>query len=264
MKSWTDRSSEFQSVRLATTVAGIAPELAATLTVPGDGDVLQQPLGRKRGLPPLAKDLGGGKSGFIPPTTPTVAWIFNNVTGLVTVCTTVAASTSDLIYVEGGSSNNVDCTGSTSAILLSGFVRYATGTTQPTAVDAAQPPSPPLSPTPNLSVVYTNAPGGTVACATADSSSGGHYTAYYCAIPVAITSDAQPTWSGRVSFSGLPWANTGNSASQYRVCRYYATSPYALVTDPLMNQNYLVIAGGSGTGDGFTCPTPTVLHQQAP
>ena len=41
--AWEDRNGEAQRVRLATLIAGIAPELAATLTVPGEGDLVRHP-----------------------------------------------------------------------------------------------------------------------------------------------------------------------------------------------------------------------------
>jgi type IV pilus modification protein PilV len=264
--SWTDRTGQTQSVQLSTVVAGIAPELAATLVVPGDGDVLRQPQGRKRGIPPQAKELGGGNSGFIPPTAPTVAWIFNNATGLVSLCTTTASSTSNLVYDPANlPGNNVVC-GNDKAILLSGFVRYATAATQPTSADAANPTSTAPATPPVPTVTYINTPGGSVTCVRENSTSGSPYTAYYCAIPVSVAPGVPLTWSGQLAFSGLAWASssTDDSATNRRVCRYYPTSPYNQVAEPLANQNYLVIAAGSGAGTIFTCPSPTVPHQSAP
>jgi hypothetical protein len=49
--AWKDRTDQDQSVQLSTAIAAIAPELAGTLSVPGDGDVVRQPLGRNRGIP---------------------------------------------------------------------------------------------------------------------------------------------------------------------------------------------------------------------
>jgi len=283
--SWTDRNNETHNVRLATTVAGIAPELAATMTVPGDGDQLRQPLGRKRGIPLQAKELGGGNSGYMPPGSPGVAWIFNNITGLITVCTTTAVTTGDLIYDDDtATTDNVTC-GTSKAILLSGFVRYAVTTIAPTAADAKNPATTPPNPAPLPTVTFTNTPGGSVTCARENGTSGSPYTAYYCAVPVFVIPNVTPTWTGSLKFSGLPFPAAGptnatnDSPSNRRVCRYFeladdtATTTvnegdgiYSMVSEPQMNQNYLVIAAGDGSGvpgSVFACPSLTVAHQSA-
>jgi Tfp pilus assembly protein PilV len=49
---WADRAGEIQAVQMATVIAGIAPELAATLAIPAGGDPVRRPHGRHRGIPP--------------------------------------------------------------------------------------------------------------------------------------------------------------------------------------------------------------------
>jgi Tfp pilus assembly protein PilV len=277
---WTDRTDQAQSVRLATLIAGIAPELAGTLSIPGDGDILRQPLGRKRGIPPQAKELGGGNSGWIPPGASGVAWVFNNVTGLINFCTTTAASTAGLIYdTVNPASNNVACT-TDFGILVSGFVRYALGTTQPTAAQAASAPSGPIdAPASNLAEVWVNhstvaypsprqcivehvnlAPGVTTA-----------FTAYYCAVPVTVIVGVPPAWSGSLSLgpaSLMAPVLATTYADMLKACRYFdpdhPTATYTLQMEPLTNQNFLLMRAGDGlaappsaqTGNAFTCPAP--------
>jgi|CXWL01.1.fsa_nt_gi Tfp pilus assembly protein PilV len=262
--TWIDRTNAVQTVHLATVIAGIAPELAATLTVPADGTPVRQPLGRSRGIPLLAKDLGNGTSGLKPPGAPsTVVWRFDNITGLITICSTsTAATTNDLTTA------NISCTTNT-AQLLAGFLRYALATAAPNAL--APLDMPPATP-PTASVDRTlPAPPLTEACFVQTTT----YTTYYCAVPVAVISSSLQPWSGRLAFSGaIATSAAENSPSQIRICRYFeltddAATPsvdegdgnYTSVTTPLINQNYLAISAGDGSSV-YACPSgTTALHQ---
>lgn len=279
--SWTDRTDQTQSVRLATAIAGIAPELAGTLSVPGEGDIVRQISGRNRAIPRIAKDLGGGMSGWIPPGSPTVAWVFDNITGLITLCTTTAASINGLIYdTVNTANNNVTCT-TNQAMLVSGFLRYALDTIQPTAVQASAPPSGPIdAPAFNLMEVWVNhstvgfaspypcvvqhvnlSPGVTTA-----------YSAYYCAVPVTIIAGVPPAWTGSLAVGPTammaPVLSTTYNA-MIKACRYQAAASYVVQKEALANQNFLLIRAGTGpdsppsaqTGTAFTCPSPTLAHQ---
>ncbi|MBX3636661.1 MAG: prepilin-type N-terminal cleavage/methylation domain-containing protein, partial [Rubrivivax sp.] len=99
--TWEDRAGEAQSVQLTTVIAGVAPELAASLSVPARGEATGgSPGGRHRAIPPGAIALGGqlaGRSGLIPPGATGVAWVFDNVSALITICTTTASSTALLL-----------------------------------------------------------------------------------------------------------------------------------------------------------------------
>lgn len=279
--TWTDRTDQAQSVQLATLIAGIAPELAGTLSVPGDGDLVRQPRGRNRGIPPQAKELGGGNSGWIPPGLTGVAWVFNDVTGLINFCTTTAASTGGLVYdAVNTASNNVTCT-TDFGILVSGYVRYALGTTQPTAAQAASAPSGPIdAPASNLAEVWVNH--GTVGYASPQQCVVEHfnlapgvttaYSAYYCAVPVMIIVGVQPAWSGSLSL-GPASLMAPILATTYsdllKACRYHPAASYSVQKEPLTNQNFLMIRAGDGTvpppsgqtGSAFTCPGTTLAHQ---
>lgn len=274
--SWTDRTDQAQSVQLATVIAGIAPELAGTLSVPGEGDIVRQIHGRNRTIPRLAKELGGGKSGWIPPGSPTVAWVFDNITGLITLCTTTATSINGLIYdTVNPASNNVTCT-TNQAMLVSGFLRYALDTVQPTAMQASAPPSGPIdAPASNLMEVSVNhdtvgfasphpcvvqhvnlSPGVTAA-----------YSAYYCAVPVNIIVGVPPAWTGSLTFgpSTLMAATPAtNDPAKVKACRYYPSlASYSVQKEALANQNFLMIRAGNAappdplaTSNTFVCPSP--------
>ena len=285
--TWTDRANQPQGVRLPSSIAGIAPELAGSLTVPAAGDPTRQPRGRSTGIPAAAIDQGDGTSRFVPPGSTATAWTFNNATGVIASICTLSdppADTSSCI--------------ATNARLLSGFVRFALQMIEPTT----ELPTPiPVQPTPEQSEVPPSAalavqvtvemtlpiPAATVECFEALSS---NRVAYYCAVPV--TTDAQ-RWSGRSLLGGLPLA-TGRpdaSATSYRICRYTpvrgcqptvgstiwgergstasctgaSPSPgrlmgnadhprdYASVEASLTNHNFLVIRSGDGT-TAFNCP----------
>jgi len=261
--TWQDRAGETQSVQLTTVIAGIAPELAATLSVPATGEATgSAPQGRHRAIPPGAKLLGGqlaGKSGFIPPGASGVAWVFDNVSGLITICTTTASSTALLL------DTNIVC-GTDNAVLLSGFLRYALGATPPTTADADNPSSPPSAmPSPLQVWVVRGTPVPDLRCYTEDVATPSYYTAYFCAVPVTvIPNNPPPAWSGRVEFRpSPPMATTLADFSFLRVkaCRYFANATYTDVSSPRANQNYLVIRAGDGLATAFTCPSPTFAHQ---
>ena len=134
--TWVDRAGDSQSVSLSTAIAGIMPELAATLAVPADGDPVRKPFDRHRGIPVQAKLIDEDHSAIKPPGASTgIAWRFDNETALITLCTTTAANTAAI------TTGNLNCSGS-KAMLLSGSVRYATQLAQPTNV--ASPPADPL------------------------------------------------------------------------------------------------------------------------
>jgi prepilin-type N-terminal cleavage/methylation domain-containing protein len=262
--SWSDRTGQTQSVRLATLIAGISPTLASTLTVPGEGDTVRRPQGRSRGIPPLAKDLGNGTSGLKPPgAAGDVAWIFNNGTGLIEVCTTSAATTNDINTDSTSANFNTTCGGS-QAMLVSGFVRYALSTTQPGVYDALRPSSQPDS----SIEVWANrtAPNSLqVQCSVQHVSLPSAYSAFYCAVPVTVIPNVPPTWSGNLYFkptSKFAAALANRSSSLYKACRYAATpAAYSLVSTARQNENFLIILAGHD-GDTYSCPEPTTLAFQ--
>ena len=226
--SWDDRNGQTQTVQLNSVIAGVAPELAGSLAVPANGVAGRQPQSRHRGIPALAKDLGNGTSAIKPPGAPgDVAWRFDNLTGLITLCAVdplVVLQTSALTLA------NLVC-GGQNALGVSGFVRYALGPAQPLEADARNPTSGPDN---SLAVLITRSDGGLAPiCYVQPVVVPSPYTLYNCAVPVTvIPPNPTPGWSGSVSFTVVPAANmaavlTENSASKIKVCSY--ANPGAMV-----------------------------------
>lgn len=265
--TWTDRAGVTQSVRLASLITGVAPELAATVATPGAAGPARSPGGRSNSIPVQARDFGNGRSGFIPPQlTTSVGWLFNNVTGLFTVCATTATDNADLL----SESQLLSC-GTQSNLLLQGYVRYATSGVAPgpTAADVSDAGADgPDFPRPNVSIVQTIpiALAATRSCLVSRRNAT-TFREYYCAVPVNLTN---PRWSGSVVFSdnssSTPDFRLASSVAdpdvgKFRVCRYFTNPSYSVVTSALFNQNYVVIRAGSGVV-AFVCPSPpTLLHQ---
>lgn len=231
--AWTDRAGQDQRIRLASNLFGVAPTLAGSLAVPGDGSVLRSPGGRHPGVPPGSTNVEGDptRSQFSPPGSTGVRWIFDNSTGfIVQVCSPACT----------------DFAGR----LLSGYVRFSLGSN----------PNPELTTDTRLSgtQVYVNQ---TLPVVVADdnrecfeSTSAISYVIYNCAVPV----DVLPTWSGRSYIGGIPILDPDDDdADTYRICRYtpyreHLTVPsemsneehplnYVDVGSSLFNQNFLVI-----------------------
>jgi len=275
--TWVDRSGDTQRVDLSTLIAGIAPELAHTLTTPGAGDVIQQPLGRRGGIPLGAKDLGGGRSGWLPPGSPTgTAWVFNNVTGTITLCTTTATSVNDLIYdAVNPAANNVSCS-SQEAMYVSGYVRYALDPVQPVPANAVNPPSQPQDyPAFNqVTVLAHHLISGywyDTPCYVRDVNSGSpsvpSYSEFHCAVPALVIPLVPLSWTGSLVFgpaNDISTTPADAAATRMKVCRYHAAASYAVETKPLANQNFLFIRSGDGGGPPgvpYACPNPLFPHQ---
>lgn len=274
---WQDRGGQAQQVLLVSALTGSLPELAATVGLPAAGGALQQrPLGRHPAIPASAFDQGDGSSRFAPPGGGTLSWVFDNRSGHITqICT------------RAGHCGLADHR------LLAGYVRFATGSTQPTPAEAEHPPGPvPAAHTlaTQIQVLDSAASAGTARpLAPCYEERLATHIAYYCAVPVA----ADGSWSGRSSFTGASFVNSeaSTAAGEHRVCRYtpvqgcdpavgdtlWATpgnparctgaAPmserrmdnlqhprhYQQVREALLQQNFLVIRAGNG-GTAFHCP----------
>lgn len=282
--SWVDRSGQTQSVTLNSIIAAADPALSGILTMaPGGGGLpTRPPLGRNPAIPVQAKDLGNGKSGFKPAgDSSPVVWVFDNLTGVIVgVCNTVTTGQDQLTGADVSA-----CSNNSNGLPLSGFVRFFTDLTQPTAANSENPTSLAL----NLAVTLTLSSTGHAspdhlcyANAPATPPTTQRSVRYFCAI--FFNTGVVPVWSGistltPLAFSGdVAWLIADNAAdaraSRYRVCRYTpATSDtqpipnqlhprnYTNVTavEQLTNQNFLLIRAGDGPdgggGTAFTCPT---------
>ncbi len=261
---WTDRSGQFQAVELRSLIAGVPPELSGSLVLPPSNDPFAAPRARHRSVPLAAFSLPGTQlSVFKPPQGPggTVAWVFNNLTGLVTgVCTVSATSTSATLTATDVTS----CSNNTTGQLISGYVRFAGAGT---LVAEAENPTGSIL---NLDMVFGMYPTGTYSAApecfddatdeTGTLRSGSEVT-YYC----LVYSNGAGTLEGRTRIAPqaynatLAWViGTGG----YKVCRYTPlntetgvrnidhpldyTASGSLAGASLSNQNFLVIAAVDG------------------
>jgi Tfp pilus assembly protein PilV len=121
--TWQDSTGNPQVVALSDTLAGAAPVLSGLVSMPAVRTSTSQNRNRHPTIPPRAHDMGNGESVFKPLEGGTVAWTFNNTTGVITnVCTVAVGSTSATLnsgdIVVGG-----NCVAA-NAQLLSGFVRF--------------------------------------------------------------------------------------------------------------------------------------------
>ena len=258
--SWDDRAGRAQLVRLASTITADEPELAGSMVLAGMTDPLFRPRGRQQGIPAGAVALYGqpGRSGFVPPGQPIpgpggarVAWVFNNSTGVITLCSTTFVTSTEL----QGSGNAPAC-GTSQALLLTGSVRY-------TGADLSTLPQSVVDPDgvgfPPFGVLATQTfPGGssTIADCYLDDAVSDSQRSYFCAMRI---SPAFPDWNGGLAFTA-PLAISSNlsdsSPSRYKICRYHALATYANITSTLPNQNYVIIKAGNGSSV-FECPPST-------
>lgn len=250
---WEDRAGQAHTVRLASSIAGIEPELTASMMLGANPDPVVAPRGRQRGIPPSAVPLGQGRSGFVPPgqtgTGPRVAWVFNNTTGVITLCSTNGLSTSELLFT-----GNAPTCGTSLALLLTGSVRYTGANVNSLPQSVANPDGVGF---PDFGVEATQTlTDGTASIATCylDAAVSDTQRSYYCAMRITAT-DAK--WTGQLAFtSPLPISSSlaDPSAANYKVCRYHAAASYTDVKASLVNQNYVIVKAGDGS-TAYACPT---------
>lgn len=251
--TWTDRLGETQSVVLGSSITGNTPDLSASLGVPAPGGAQRKLQDRHVGVPRSATDLGNGTSKFSPPGGGSAFWVFNNATGVI-----VRICQSEGDCVDGN------------ALLLSGYIRFATDLVQPTSADAEIPPSPVIT---NIGVrLSQSGPYNQTVYCYEDPTVVAGAVAYYCAVPI---STEEPFWSGRGRVRdnlSIASSDSDYDSDEYRVCRYTrdlahtavgsGTPPmtnkdhprdYVKVDAALTNQNYLIIRAGDDS-TAFTCP----------
>ncbi len=265
--TWTDRSGGAQTIRLASAIAGIAPELAAALGTPATGNITRNIRGRNPVIPPAAVNHGDGTSRFIPPGSSDLGWKFNNLTGVLQEC--------DATFATCSAENK---------LLLTGFIRFDQTADPPTADQTEVPISPSFSLNLRVNLTLPISPSH-VDCFVDRLSL---YSIYYCAMPLEPATSTSPArWSGRTEFSGFSISDdaTDDHDDRMRVCRYTpernnapaggnAAHPlnYSNVSAPLAHQDYLIVRGGNGSGTAYDCPgdgsspmlnTNTYAHQPA-
>jgi hypothetical protein len=128
--------------------------------------------------------LGDGKSGFIPPQPlgGTVAWRFDNVSGVLETCSLVDPA--QVLSVT----NIRDCSGRSQ--LLTGFVNFASnGRGQATANNAMRPRGTPFSVAVQVQRTFPSAllVDNSNGCFTGTAAfEGRSYVEYFCAVPVSL------------------------------------------------------------------------------
>lgn len=275
--TWEDRNAQTQAVRLTTAITGTPPQLAGSLSTAAVGSPLLPVRGRHPAIPPEAVALPGtGTSRFEPPQPPggTVSWIFDDFSGVITsVC------------------DSPDACVATTALLLAGHVRFAVTDAQPAGADAELPASPAQ---PVDVVVERDFP----AALMIDCYEQLRVTdvRYFCAVPVNPGEDPPPPrWAGhaRLVLPALAADLADADEAKLRVCRYTPyrdhrgvgdvvgddppmrndqhpldyggdqpgdpdAGPVEGVSQPLTNQNFLVIRAGKA-GVAFDCPDDDAL-----
>ncbi len=189
---WKDRAGQDQFVLMDSFIAGAEPSLSGSLGLAPAAPNTQRPAGREAAIPTNAKDMGDGRSVFIPSAIDTVAWVFNNLTGVITSKCTVAMGKSNAQIVPEDLSN---CQASF-AYLLSGTVNFS----------ISPPPYPAQSSLASLPFALRIA----TAPAKPGSASGPNAPAHEC-YPLGLS----PSATSHVNFHCIVYPNADNNSSWY-------------------------------------------------
>lgn len=242
---WTDRGGNPHQIALASVIAGAAPADRGALGLARGAAPARGPFGRSVRIPLRAKDLGDGRSAFKPVSTGTLAFLFDNTSGLLTGrCAAVASTTP----TDQLSAANLGACDANVGHLLSGVVRFSAATPP----DAAQGNDAPLTFTVAMAMSgsYPVAPSCSVE--PVSTAGGDRFVAYHC----AVYPSAGGAWSGRANLVPSGWT-IGTNASDKRVCRHSTDldasgavdaniehpATYVGVTGSLAHQNFLVVSG---------------------
>jgi len=259
--AWTDRAGATQHLALQSIIGSSSPALAAALVIRHGAQPVHAALGRSIAIPAFAREIGHGTSAFKPNDAGTLAFVMDDVTGLVVArCDSVAPimRTADLSTATLG-----DCT-TVKGWLLSGTVRFSLSA--PPDADRPKDASLPLDVTLKLRDPTMPA---RPSCATEQRE---REVAYHC---VVFTMP----WSGRSEIIPKGWT-LGLTAADRKVCRYSADQDgsgavdsnlehpgkYKDVTQALMQQNFLIVRGDqdcprAGRRGADFADRSTVQHQ---
>ena len=247
---WVDRAGEAQLVQLFTSIARIAPAIAASLSVPANGAPARQPLGRHAAIPRGAITQSDGSSTFTPPLTsglPTTTLVFNNLTGLITC-------------IQEGA---VTCTPAYVGQLVTGYVAVPPSSTGFTLrIDYASVGTPSNTITgldPARAADYDR----TEQCFVAAPAliDGVTVAEYFCVVRLDASNPVPKPWKGQLVFDpGAAFAATTAAVpgptTLLRACHYDGVAAaYLNITRPLSNQNLLLQFADT------VCPAGTNNHQ---
>ncbi|EHR70434.1 Tfp pilus assembly protein PilV [Burkholderiales bacterium JOSHI_001] len=268
--NWTDRSGAAQQVLLTSVVSGTAPALSGALGLASGSSTVQRSRGRHPTIPFVAHELGNGSSAFRA--SPTVVWIFNNATGVISGQCVVPPEqiTENLTPADVAS-----CSNNTVGQFLAGFVRFERRATPAlTAADSENPSGTALNL--NLALLMDANTDGTRPSwqcfddspATSVAAALRRVVGYHC----IVYASSSATWTGRsvvtpTGFTDVPdsaWALHSSNPGSYKVCRYTPATDnsqvvanrehpqrYEAVAGNLVNQNFLLISAVQ------SCPTDT-------
>ncbi len=247
---WVDRAGEAQTVQLFTSIARIAPALAASLSVPANGAPARQPLGRHAAIPRGAITQSDGTSIFTPPLTAgllTTTLIFNNLTGLIT-CIQEGVATCTPAYVGQLVTGYVGVPPASTGFTLR--IDYVSVGTASNTIADLDPPR-------------TAAYNRTEQCFVAAPAliDGATVTEYYCVVRLDASNAVPKPWSGQLVFDpGAAFAVTtaavAGPTTQLRACRYDGVNAsYVDITRSLSDQNLLLQFADA------VCPAGTNNHQ---
>jgi Tfp pilus assembly protein PilV len=259
---WNDRYNGTQAVSLNSAVTRLDPMLSGVLSIALGNSPVRNPVSRMPGIPPTAHDLGDGRSAYKPSPTGTVAFVFNNTTGVITNVCNVAAAATNATLTAGSLSGCV----STVGYLLSGAVRFSDDVPV-TALIAEDPVGVALDLDMQLTLTggaypppgfrcFDDAPAVAVPTIT---------TVNYACVVFPDSTSLQ--WSGQLTVVPVGGWVYGSTAAEFRLCRYSADyngdgvisydehpEDYEDVPGNLSRQNFLVVHGDAA------CPTDVAAN----
>ncbi|RTL39004.1 MAG: hypothetical protein EKK53_17860 [Burkholderiales bacterium] len=241
--TWTDRTSQVQTVNLDTVIPRVDPVFSAALGFVPQGGPRTPAGGRSPVIPADAKQLDKDNSAFRPSSLGSTVWVFNNLTGAIVGKCTIPAGTPVSALT---SADVATCNNNTNGLLLSGTVRFSnTNPPNPTVPEAmaiplgidfnggnyllprwvngapvrnaqgviqtdsytANPPTPAGGNPPNFECFNDSPP---------SAPSLQPFVNYYC---IVYQSTPGVVWSGKVVLTGF---SVGTNSTDLRVCRYSA------------------------------------------
>lgn len=241
---WHDRGGALQTLGLYSIIGRADPALAGSLHIAPIEGRLRRPAERAVQIPARARDLGDRRSVIKPLEHGTLAWVFDNVTAVITGKCTVPADRPTAALTAADLDG---CTGNTFAYLLSGLIRFA-----PTAPpDPSRPAGTALPLDMRLALTSANHPlDPSWECFDdAPASDRNTMTAVTYQCLVYPNGDLPRIWSGRLSIAGIALGER-----DWKICRYSADLDgngridnaehpldYDKVAGSLARQNFLVI-----------------------
>lgn len=279
---WTDRGGAAQQITLHSIVTGSDPALGAALALSRSGMPAKGALARSVRIPLGAKNLGNGSSAFKPVGNGSVAYVFDNLSGLPTGrCSGIGSgiATRDLTnadltacaaitgqwlsgVVRFSSASPPDATSGNDTPLATAITLTLVGGTAECGTEALKTVSYTANGSLHLEAVPIGATAGSLGLATW-TETGDRHLAYHC----AVTAPAGAAWSGRTTLLPGGW-RIGTQIGDRRVCRYSSDldasgaidaniehpASYANVDSALAHQNFLVINGNESCPGARTAP----------